>query len=539
MTARRVSPPGARTVPPDDLLESWKQIAEYLRRDVRTVIRWEKTRGLPVHRIPGGSRRAVYGRKSELETWRTQAISAREPTAPCRPSIAVLPFANLSPDKDTEYFGDGLADEILTLLARVPGLLVTARTSSFAFRGQEKDVRRIGAALGVSTLLEGSVRQADDRLRVTVQLIDTRDGYHIWAEQFERSAADVFALQDEIAHGVVRTLQVRLGSGSGDPIAVRHQPSREAHDLYLKGRHFLAGRVQIPRAIECFEASASLDPDYAAAHLGVADVIMTLALWGHMPPAPAFGRAKAAVHRALEIDESLPGAHMALGSLRLLADWDWKGARVHFERADGRLPAPSGPFGMGFYYMLDGRPRDTLRYLREMLARDPLSAAQRTQAAAGHIALGAREAATALLEEALDLDNRMPMAKLWLGFCRGVEGRYEEAVRWLEAASAGGLALAYSYLVSVLLRAGSSDRALATHRQLESLSESRYVSPFCLALSHGALGDSDRCRHLLARAAEVRCPLLTLSVVGPGYLALAPEEVTGWVQAQKPLLGIR
>jgi adenylate cyclase len=539
MAARRESPPADHAVPPDDLLESWKQIAEYLRRDVRTVIRWEKTHGLPVHRMPGGARRAVYGRKSELEAWRTHAPARHVTTAPRPPSIAVLPCANLSSDKDTEYFADGLADEILTLLARVAGLKVTARTSSFAFRGREKDVRQIGAALGVSTLLEGTVRQAGDRLRVTVQLIETRDGYHVWAEQFDRTAADVFALQDEIAHGVVRALQVHLASGADDPIAVRRQPSREAHDLYLKGRHLLAGRVQIPRAIECFQASAALDPDYAAAHLGVADVIMTLALWGQMPPAPAFARAKAAAHRALEIDDSLPGAHVALGSLLLLADWDWKGARTHFEQADGRMPLPSGPFGLGFYYILDGRPRDALRYLREMLARDPLSAPQRTQAAAAHIALGAREAAVALLEEALDLDSHMPMAKLWLGFCRGLEGRHDEAVRWLEAAGASGLALAHSYLVAALVRAGSPDRALAAHRQLEGLSESRYVSPFCLALSLGALGDSDRCRHLLARAAEVRCPLLTLFMVGPGYLALAPEWVAGWVQAQRPLLGIR
>ncbi len=165
---------GPDTAHADDSLDSWKQIAAPLRRDARTVIRWEATRGLPVHRLPKGARRAAYARKSELETWRENADAAGPsvPAAPS-PSVAVLPFVNLTSDKDNEYFADGLADEIITRLAGVPGLRVTARTSSFAFRGQEGDVREIGAQLGVSALLEGTLQRVGDRLRITVQLIGT------------------------------------------------------------------------------------------------------------------------------------------------------------------------------------------------------------------------------------------------------------------------------------------------------------------------------------------------------------------------------
>ena len=377
MPPRRVaSAPDSGVSPADDVLDSWKQIAGYLRRDVRTVIRWEATRGMPVHRLPGGARRAVYARKSELEAWRAEAQDpAESAVAAPRPSVAVLPFLNLTPDRDNEYFADGLADEILTLLANVPGLRVTARTSSFAFRGREEDAREIGKRLGVSAVLEGTLRKAGDRIRVTVQLISTRDGYHLWAEQYDRSADDVFAIQDEIAEGVVKNLKVRLQGRAVALPARHHLPPREAFHLYLKGKHFftLRGAGKMQRAIECFEKAVSIDPDYAAAHLGVADVFAALGLWGMLPPASAFARVKAAASRALAIDKSLAAAHVVLGSALLLADWDWGRARGHFERAEAHLAPPTGPFSIGFYYILAGRSADAFRYFQDVFEKDPLS----------------------------------------------------------------------------------------------------------------------------------------------------------------------
>ena len=531
---------GPGTVLADDLLDSWKQIATYLRRDVRTVTRWESTRGLPVHRLPKGARRAVYARKSELETWRENADAAR-PSAPAAPppSIAVLPFVNLTPDKDNEYFADGLADEIITRLAGVPRLRVTARTSSFAFRGQEGDVREIGARLGVSALLEGTLQKVGDRLRVTVQLIGTGDGYHLWAEQFDRSADDVFAVQDEIAEGVVANLKDRLLPCAPAVPERRHHPPPAAFQAYLKGRYFLSrrGPGQIQRAIECFEQAASIDPDYASAHLGTAGCLATLGLWEMLPPGAAFGRVKVAAARALAIDGSIGAAHLLLG-VAALADRDWGLARRHFQQAEDRSATDSGPFGLGFYYVLDGRPDAALRYAHKRLERDPLSAIERTQAAALHVALERFDSATTLLDEALDLDNQVPMTLFWLGFCHGVQGRFDEAVPLLRSAAERGVALALSYLVAVLVRADELGRARAVHAELEEAAAGRYVSAMCLAVSHAALGHKDRCLEFLFRAEHDRSPTYAMFLLGPGYLALSPEWLRRWCESRKRHVGL-
>lgn len=511
-----------------DLLDSWKEISVYFNRDVRTVRRWETTRGLPVHRLPGGARRAVYARKSELEAWRLRRDADETPrTSPVR-SIAVLPFVNLTADKDNEYFGDGLADEIITRLAGVPGLRVTARTSSFAFRNRNQDVRRLGARLGVSTLLEGTVNRSGDRIRVTVQLIGARDGYHRWAKHFDGHADDVFRVQEEIAQGVVDCLAAGRPAASQWGPGRGHRPTREAFDLNLKGRYLLnrRGPGHMQRAVECFERVVALDPAYAAPHLGLAEAFSALGLWGLVPPRAAYARVREEAERALTLDDSLGPARVALATALLFGDWNWDLARVHFRRADTQAIAPSGPVGIGFYYLLDGRPAAAFRYLRTALERDPLSAVLRTQAAATYIALRDLTTATALLEEALELDERLPTATFWLGFCRGVQRRVEDAVRLLEAAAADGLAASLAYLVCVLARARSAERAAAVHERLARAAAASYVSPFHLALSHAALGHKARSVELLAAAEAERAPTYTLSLVGPGFLDLSPS----WLQ---------
>ncbi len=538
MAPRSPATPAPAPLPPaDDLLESWKEIAAYLRRDVRTMVRWEATRGLPVHRLPGGARRAVYARKSEIEAWRANAERHRK-VAPSTPpaSIAVLPFANFSDDKDNEYFADGLADEILTLLAGTPGLLVTARTSSFCFRGPNADVREVGARLGVATLLEGSVRRAGNRIRVTVQLVETGSGYHLWAQQFDRSASDLFTIQDEIAEGVVRNLALRLGPASA---SVRHrQPSLEAFDWYLKGRYFLARRGPVERAVECFERAIAIQPDMAKAHLGIAEAFCVLALWELIPPAVGYARVRAAASRALELDDSIGAAHSALASVLTLFDRDWEGARGHFRRAESLPTEGSEPIGLGMYYVLEGRPDDALRYSERMLQRDPLSAMARTQAAAARIGLGLHDAARPLLEESFDLDSQVPMTLSFLGFSRGLQGRRDEALPLLDAAAERGVALALAHMVAILARAGALDRAQAAHARLEQVAAARHVSRACLALSHAALGHEDRCIELMTEADRQRSSLYAMLLIGPGYLALAPSWLQRWFGVRRREAGL-
>ena len=198
-----------------DRLDSWKEICTYLGRDRRTLGRWERERGMPVHRIPGGNKPRIFALTSEIDVWLRSgasgpASSTREALEPDAPVVAVLPFLILAGDKESEYFGDGLADDVINALTRIPDLKVMARTSSFAFRGKDRDVRRIGAQLGASVLLEGSLRRAGSRIRVSAQLVATTDGCHLWSDTFDRELIDIFAIQDEIADAIARALRSRL-----------------------------------------------------------------------------------------------------------------------------------------------------------------------------------------------------------------------------------------------------------------------------------------------------------------------------------------
>jgi TolB-like protein/predicted Ser/Thr protein kinase len=246
---------------------------------------------------------------------------ARKGAAPAhkQPSIAVLPFANLSGDKDNEYFSDGLAEEILNALAKISGLKVIARTSSFAFRGKEQDITKIAETLRVRTILQGSVRRAGSRVRVTAQLIDASDGSHLWSERYDRELADVFAVQDEIAQAIAAALQVKL---SAPPR--KYTPKLAAYEEFLKARHYLQRWTpeSAVHARECLERAVALDPGFALAHSDLGWCFFTLVTENRMPPREAAALMRVETGKALEIDSSLPDAHAVLGLAGVL-DYDW------------------------------------------------------------------------------------------------------------------------------------------------------------------------------------------------------------------------
>ena len=464
----------------------------------------------------------------------TQAISAPEP--PRLPSVAVLPFADMSPARDQDYLCDGLAEEIINALAQLDGLRVTARTSSFSFRGKLDDVREIGRRLGVSAVLEGSVRKAGDRLRITVQLVGVADGYHLWSQRFDRGNEDVFALQDEISLGVVEKLKVKLLAGESGVFERHHEPAPEAYDLYLKGRFFFnrRGPEDIPRAIGHFEKAAAADPAWALPHAGIAETFFILGLWGLVPPRQVFGRVKAAALRAIELDETLVEAHMLLGCELFLHEHDWGGARPHFERAGKFLPHSTlGKLGKAAYQMAAGRSGEALQTARLFVEAEPLSAIAHTQAANFHMALGDVDGAAALLEKALDLDPGMRMALPLLGFCRAVQGRLEEAVGLLRSAVEKGLPAGSMYLPAVLVLSGKVDEARAAVEALESAALDRYVWPLARALAWAALEEKQRCLELLGEAEAEGSPMFTLTVLGPGGLALAPAWLKEWFEERR------
>ncbi|MBE3133066.1 MAG: protein kinase, partial [Acidobacteria bacterium] len=314
--------------------------------------------------------------KRERESGRAAAPGVWAP--PRIPSLAVLPFTNLSADKENEYFSDGLAEDIIDALTQVPGLRVMARTSAFAFRGKEADVREIGARLNVETILEGSVRRAGNRIRVTAQLVNASDGYHLWSQRFDREMTDVFAIQDEISQAIVEKLRVRLSANR--PLVKRYTENLAAYDLCLKARYHLLKLTQEGREAgrQYCEQAIALDPDYALAYVVLAESYFWSAYWGSTNPREAFARAKSAALEALRIDDTIADAHSALGTVLGTGEFDWHGAEREFRRALELNPFSAVVrydyawcYAMWFLLPL-GRVEQALTEMRRALELDPL-----------------------------------------------------------------------------------------------------------------------------------------------------------------------
>src|SRR2546426_15841 len=258
-------------------------------------------------------------------------------------SIAVLPFVNIGADPNNEPFSDGMSEELITALAKVDGLRVTARTSAFSFKGKEVDVREIGNKLNVGYVLEGSVRRAGPRLRVSAQLINATTGYHLWSDEYDRDAGDVFAVQDEITRAIVGALRLKFSGAANAALVKPATGNAEAHDLYLQGRYFFAKRdsTSLRKAQDYFERAIADDPSYALAYAGLSDAYSHRAVFGYVPPHDIHAKAKQAVLRALALDSTLVETHTSLGFIELFLEWDWAAAGREVERAlapDARYP---------------------------------------------------------------------------------------------------------------------------------------------------------------------------------------------------------
>ena len=297
-----------------------------------------------------------------------------EPSRAHVPGIVVLPFANMSADPEQEYFCDGMAEEIINALANVEGLRVVARTSAFTFKGKGEDVREIGRRLGVESVLEGSVRRAGSRVRITVQLVSVADGYHIWSERFDRELADVFAVQDEIALATVQRLKVRLLKDEREELLRRRTDNQEAYHLFLKGRFFFNRRREgdIARAIEYYRKSIAIDPGYILPYVDIAETFCVLGLWSLLPPAEAFSQARAAADKALAIDDGFADAHFAKALLLFLHDRNHEGAEYHFRRGfEVKVPGTGTPLAHGMYLLHRGRVDEAVEVARQTGLQTP------------------------------------------------------------------------------------------------------------------------------------------------------------------------
>ena len=507
-----------RSSPGTEVLDSWKEISRYLNRDIRTLQRWERTKGLPVRRMPGGDKPGVYAVKSELDRWRRSRgihVASVEEAAPASappPSVAVLPFLNLAGDMEDQYFADGLADEVITALSRLPGLRVTARTSSFAFRGKEQDVREIGRRLHARAVLEGSLRRSGSRIRVTAQLVDTASGYHLWSERFDRDLTDVFAIQDDITRAIVHALRVRLARAV--PPASPQTGNPEAYRLWLKGRNHTLRQTpnEILRSRELFARAIVLDPGFARAHLGLAESWWEGAVFGLDCPREAVAVGRRSVLKALEIDDTLGEAHAMLGVYLGIHDFDWEPAERAFRR--GLELSPASPQVRTRYaaWLLEPNLRfdEARAELESALEFDPLSPV--IHACLGHELIFRRDFRRAAeeLELAVELDPCYWMAHVVRAGSYAFQGRFDESLaiceKVLEAIGPNPLLMGSAALLHGIL--GNRQRAEEIRREVIESSRAGYLHKLALAWIHMGLGESEACLDWLEKAVEEREPLI-------------------------------
>ena len=424
-------------------------------------------------------------------------LATPAPPEAARPSIAVLPFANLSADPENEYFGDGLAEEILNALARVPGLRVIARTSAFAFKGRNEDIRRIADALDVTSVVEGSVRRAGNRIRVTAQLIQASDGSHLWSDRYDRELADVFAVQDDIAQAITGALAPRL-TGS-DTAVRRHLPDLAAYDEYLRAR-FAFQRLS-PQALPIFrthiENAIRIDPDFASAHtlLGLYYVQAGFMSGGSVPPREASEKARTAALKALQIDPTLSEAHALLGMVCALYDWEWDEAKRHFESAlaqESVTPLARNWYGY-FFLMAHGEFEESIVQHRLALVDDPLHPILRYGLAVSLLGAGRDAEAEDEVQTIQALDPQLPWVHgclAALAFAKGdLDGMWDH---WLRLYSLGSQAIAAEFQGLIhameLARAGDvqgAEAVLATFNTLPGASGA-------LSIYYSFTGDIER-----------------------------------------------
>jgi serine/threonine protein kinase/tetratricopeptide (TPR) repeat protein len=428
-----------------------------------------------------------------------------------RPSVAVLPFANMSGTKEDDYLCEGLAEEIINALTGIPGLRVIARTSAFAVGRMGLDVREAGARLDVDSLLEGSVRRAGARVRVTAQLVATSDGGHLWSERFDRELTDVLALEDEIAAAIAGRLRAELREEERS--GRRTEVDAEAHGLYLEGRYYFARGTPpaLAQARSCFEHAIERDPGFALAFDSLAELYWYLGFFGNVPPREAFAQSTWHALRAVELDDTLAESHALLGMLRKELDYNWPEVDRELHRA--RELNPESPLVRLRYAISGLLPRaridEAAAEIDAMLRSDPLSVFVRWWAAIMAY-LGRRW--PRMIDEGrhmIALDPTQFFGHWAVGLACLETGAPDEAVRALEKAHelSGGIPFTLGFLAYVMGRAGRGDTCALLERA-EAAAAKAYVPPSTLALGYVGLGDWDAAFEWWSRAIEARDPLI-------------------------------
>lgn len=435
-------------------------------------------------------------------------------------ALAVLPLEDLSGERGHEYFADGMTEALITCLAKIKALRVISRTSAMQYKGVRKSLPQIARELNVDAVIEGSVLRSGERVRITAQLIHSSD-QHLWAESYERDFRDILLLQSEIARQVAHEVRIVLTPEERDRLGIVRRVNPEAHELYLKARHFWNKRTEenVRKALSYFHQAIDNDPTYAQGYAGLADSYNILGYYNALPPTEAYPKGKAAALKALELDDALAEPHAALGVVKRDFEWDWSGAEAEFQRAIELNPGYVEAYHWRSTLLsMLGRHTEALREKKKALAMDPLSVVIRTDLARMYYFSRDYEQSLEQYLATLDMDPNFGSAHLWLAQVYEQKGLYEEAISSLKTGmhllsdSTYALAkLGYGYAI-----AGRCDEARAVLNQLNALSSKRYVSPYDIALVYLGLQENDQALTWLQRALEQRSLWM-------GYLSVEPQ----------------
>jgi serine/threonine protein kinase/Tfp pilus assembly protein PilF len=422
-------------------------------------------------------------------------------------SIAVLPFKNMSADPEQEYFCEGLSEELINALTQIKDLRVVARTSAFSFKDKDIDVREIGDKLNVNTVLEGSVRKAGNRLRITAQLINVIDGYHLWSDRFDRELADIFDIQDEISLAITDKLKLELLGDEKARLTKRYREDVEAYNIYLKGLYFrrkLTGD-NIEKAIELFNQAIDKDPKNALAWAGLAYAHMVSYFYGEKSPEEAYPLAKNAAVKALELDDQIAEAYEAFAVINAYMEWEWDGALAYLDRALELNPGYAWAyFHRGTILMYQAHFEESIKDISKACELDPLNTAFNRNLGCAYFRAGQLENAVESLRKTIEMDADFPMLHLYLAYVYIKKNMYKEALAELqkEQKLQNGFLEPHFGVVYDLM--GQRDETRKILDELIERAEKEYISPYGLALLYFTLGENDLGFKCLESAYETR-----------------------------------
>lgn len=498
-------------------LYSWKEIAAYFKREVRTVQRWEKLEGLPVQRHLHTTHGSVYADRRDLDAWwKRQALPTH------RTMLAVLPFENLGGDPEQEYFSDGLSEELIAQLGRLhpAGLGVVARTSSMYYKHAEKTIKEIANELRVDYILEGGVHRAGKRIRITARLIQTSDQTQLWAEIYERDEEDVFDLQNDVTKRIARSLAVELIPEQQLVTRRRVTCDPAAHEAYLKGRYCWNKMTAdgFSRAIGYFEQAIGSDCDYALAYSGLADCYTMVGFYDIDSAVGAMTRARSAATKALELDETLGEAHASLAHVLTFFDWDWTGGEREYLRAIELCPNyPTAYRWYGDYLTIRSRHDEAVEQVERALELDPVSLIINVWLGMTHFYSGQYDRAIKQCGRALDIDPDYALARRALGVAYQASGMHQAAVKELETAVclSGDSLWMTAELGCAYAAADRKDEALDILVRLQDQSKQTGTLSFNIAMILVALNHIDEAFAWLEKAGRDRSLRLAYVAVDP------------------------